>query len=129
MSDDPRRHYARFLLFASLADRLEAHLPADVEWCAVVRFYSALHLVDAYLTTKFLPHKTVSHFDRQQALRRYPECARFERAYRRLQQLSEEVRYEPLFVYNAGHHAEARRLHAKVTAVVEPWVQELLDLP
>lgn len=89
-------------------------------------FYAALHLVDAYLTTKFLPQETVTHVDRQRALRRYPECRRFTEAYRRLQDLSEQVRYDPLLTYANADHGDAQRCYGRVVAVVEPWVRSLL---
>jgi hypothetical protein len=126
MSYDPRPHYRLFQHNAALVARLEAALPQDRNWGCVIRFYAALHLVDAYLTTKFFKRTVFSHVDRQRAVQRYPECRRFETAYRHLQGLSELVRYDPLFVYNDSHHAEANRYYAKVVAVVEPWVKSLL---
>jgi hypothetical protein len=127
MSDDPRLHYQRFQQNASFDERLEATLPQDRHWCRVVWFYSAaLDLVDAYLTIKLLPVKAFTHVDRQRALQRYPECRRFAEAYRRLQGLSEQVRYDEILAYNDYDHTDARRYYARVVAVVEPWVKNLL---
>lgn len=87
-----------------------------------------LHLLDAYLTTKFVPFKTATHVDRQAALARFPECKRFGHSYRKLQALSELVRYDVEFVYQEGHLGDAKRHFAKVVAVVEPWVKDLLGI-
>jgi len=126
MSDDPRLHYERFQRNAALAARLEQTFPEEIDWCCVLMFYGALHLLDAYLTTKFLPFKIETHSDRQALVRRYPELRRFGQSYRELQQLSEQVRYDVEFNYNDGHHLEVKRHFGKVVSVLEPWVKNLL---
>ena len=61
MSEKSRAHLRRFRHNVSLADRLATSLPGDRDWVCVVRFYAALHLLDAYLSTKTFSFEIDQH--------------------------------------------------------------------
>src|SRR5205085_3665684 len=77
---------------------------ADKGWGIVVRFYAALHWVDAYLTTKeTVLAKPESHGERDAAIQRNTELSsgrgtQFRAAYKRLKSMSVQVRYYPSYV-------------------------------
>ncbi|MCK6545746.1 hypothetical protein L6R52_07755 [Myxococcota bacterium] len=86
------------------------------EWAIVLRFYSALHLVDAYLELRGSP--VSSHGERKAAIRHRSELsagrgAQFRTAYYWLQNTSEQVRYDPGFVASSAAVAESA-LHLRV---------------
>jgi hypothetical protein len=89
-------------------------------------FYAAVHLLDAYLTTKSFAFPIDSHRNRNRAIRQSPELRRFGTCYRELQDLSEQIRYDPGFRYQANHHARAKQNLARVVSVVEPKLKRLL---
>ncbi|RYE91987.1 MAG: hypothetical protein EOO75_07680 [Myxococcales bacterium] len=74
--------------------------PAGVEpgMLVVWSFYSALHLVQAYLVLKGERFAASSHGQRRAALRSAPELRPLRASYALLQDASEQVRYEPAFV-------------------------------
>ena len=90
-------HYDRARQNRDLAALYEARITERPEWTVVIRFYSALHFLDAYLVTK---EKAVeNHGERKRAIRRLPELSSgpgsgFRRAYYWLQDRSEQVRYD-----------------------------------
>jgi hypothetical protein len=68
------------------------------DWAIVMRFYVALHTLQAYLITKDVRFEAKRHGERLRAIRESPELrVHFEKAYRRLQDVSEQVRYDPGF--------------------------------
>jgi hypothetical protein len=49
MTELASRCYRKYQRNVALAEALEANLPSDDGWSVVVRFYAALHLVNAFL--------------------------------------------------------------------------------
>jgi hypothetical protein len=127
MSDKAKAHFDRYQQIGALAHRMEAALPGDRDWCCVVMFYAALHLLDAYLCTKTFAFEIDSHVNRNLAIRQSPELRRFGSSYRELQDVSEQVRYDPGFLYKTVHHVNARANLAKVAAVLESRVKKRLE--
>jgi hypothetical protein len=95
MNDQTGMHYRRFQYNAALASRMEQALPQHLDWCAVAAFYAAMHVLDAYLSTKQFAFPIDSHPNRNRAIRLSPELRRFGTSYRELQEVSEQVRYDP----------------------------------
>ena len=52
MSDRAQACFAKFQENVARAARIEEKLPDDKAWSCVVRFYAALHLVNAYMIDK-----------------------------------------------------------------------------
>ena len=127
MNATAKAHFDRYQQFAASALRIETVLPGEREWCCVVLFYAALHLLDAYLCTKSFTFAIDSHVHRNLAVRQSPELRRFGTSYRELQDLSEQVRYDPGFTYKAVHHANAGANLAKVAGVLESRIKKLWD--
>jgi hypothetical protein len=130
MSASAKAYYDRFIHNAALAQRIEAALPSDTNWVSVVMFYAAVHLMNAHLATKsnifFDPQ---SHRDRDQAMRACPELRDSPSEQRKLKDLSEQVRYDPGFVFQPTHLVRAKRSLGRITSIVEPKVKGFLGLP
>jgi hypothetical protein len=129
MSDQAKVHFDRYRQIAASALRIEAALPGDRDWCCVLMFYAALHLLDAYLCTKVFAFAIDSHVNRNRAIRQSPELGRFGSSYRELQDLSEQVRYDPGFTYKTVYHGNAKANLAKVAGVLESKVKKRLGIP
>jgi hypothetical protein len=129
MNDLAQLHYDRYLHNVALAQRLETALPEDIDWVCVVLFYAAVHLLTAYLVLKqnvsFDP-AAGSHPQRKKALDACPELKSAPRKFRELKDLSESVRYDPGFVFDAEHLTDAKAHLAKCVAIVEPKLKRLL---
>ncbi len=52
MSDQAATYHALFMTNVALAAEMEGQFPAHRGWSCVVRFYAALHLMNAYLIDK-----------------------------------------------------------------------------
>lgn len=101
-------HRDRFILEQSYADLLSQRAPSH--WEIVVRFYAALHLTQGYLVTKDARFHARHHAERALAIRSSPELREsFSRAYHRLRNLSEQVRYDPEFEPRAVDFAASGR--------------------
>jgi hypothetical protein len=129
MNEIAREHYNKFQHNIELAQRIQKSLPADSDWSCVVMFYAALHLITAYLAIKqnvsFDPSKS-GHPDRKKAMERCPELRDSPLRYRNLKDISEQVRYDPGFVFGK-HHLELARGHlSKIASIVEPKLKKLL---
>lgn len=61
------------------------------EWGVIIRFYAALHFIEAYLSTKSAG--TTSHTARRRAIRTRTELARLEDPYNDLYNLGSNARY------------------------------------
>ena len=123
MSDVARLCYQKYEENIALAALLEIHAPDDGGWIAVVRFYAALQLMNAYLVDKTnvrLQLDSAAHDHRKKALDKCPELREAPKRYRALKELSEAVRYDPGFVFDAHHREESKNLLAKVIAIVAP---------
>jgi hypothetical protein len=71
MSEKARRHFDRFTENDAPAAKIESLVPDALPWACVLRFYAALHLINAYLVDKgnirFDPGAT-EHKERKQAM-------------------------------------------------------------
>lgn len=123
MSEEAQRYFERFNHHLAVAAEIEKSLPHYRDWACVARFYAALHLMNAYLTDRghvhFNPEST-EHKERKQAMARCPELRDAPEKYRRLKDMSEDVRYKAGFVFMDQHDAASKSLLAKIVAIVEP---------
>ncbi len=127
MSDSAKKHYARYLENVSLAADMEQHVSNDRGWGCVVRFYAALHLMNAYLVDKSnvrLKPSVTEHKERRAALAQCPELRDGPDKYRRLKDLSELVRYNVDFEYADEDREDAITWLAKIAAIVEPKLKK-----
>lgn len=126
----PQEHLARALYNAALAAEYGRALPKYPDWEVVVRFYAALHFVQGYFMTKNERFEAKRHDQREQAIRSSPELTKnpkFHLAYRRLQHVSEQVRYDPGFVAQQQHVEQARTDLTIVESVVRTKLESRLD--
>lgn len=99
------------------------------DWSIVLRFYVALHVLQAYLITKSLRFEAKRHGDRLRAIRDSPElCSNFEKAYRRLQDVSEQVRYDPGFMARETDvkqsDSDLQTVHSFLDAKIARYIQD-----
>lgn len=114
--EDAREHRARSARDRDFADDLSSRDPRT-DWELVVCFYAALHLTQAYLLTKDQRFEAKRHDERRKAIKASPELTRgnrFPLAYRWLQDVSEQVRYDPGFRAQLTHFTAA---HDKLSIV------------
>lgn len=100
---------------------MERQLPDDLGWTCVLRFYAALHLINAYLIDKsrgFDPGST-EHKERRKALDQRPELRDAPQKYRQLKDISESVRYDAGFYYTAEHHKSSKAFMDRIIAIVD----------
>ena len=103
----------------SLAAELKERIPTT-DWRIVVNFYAALHFVQAYLISKNIRFHAKRHHERKDAIRKSPELRHpFPTHYAILQDVSEQVRYDPGFVAS-GHVADSHNWLATTKATVFP---------
>lgn len=127
MSDDAAKYYELYKTNHALAGAMESQFPNHRGWCCVIRFYAALHLMNAYLVDKrslgFDPEST-EHKARTHAMARCPELRDAPKSYRNLKNLSEEVRYEVNYEYAHADREDAIAWLAKIAAIVEPKLRK-----
>jgi hypothetical protein len=127
MSEEAGKYFDRYIENVALADEMEVLLPRARGWACVVRFYAALHLVNAYLIDKgnlrFDPGST-EHKERKQAMAKCPELRDAPEKYRRLKDLSEDVRYKANIPFSDKDGELAKSLLAKIIAIVLPKLQK-----
>ena len=127
MSAHAQACYAKFQKNVALAQRLEDRLSDDRDWSCVVRFYAALHLMNAYLIDKrhvrFDPG-AAEHTERKKAMDRCPELRDAPRRYRQLKDISESVRYDAGYQYTDENHRDVRLLLARIIAIIEPKIKK-----
>ena len=127
MSDAAAKYHARFLTNIALAKSMDQQFPASRGWDCVVRFYAALHLMNAYLIDKqniaFDPEST-EHKERTYAMSQCPELRDAPVKYRWLKGLSESVRYDVNFVFAEEDRENAVAWLAKIVAIVEPKLKK-----
>lgn len=127
LSDRALACYHRFQENLALAARIEEKLPDDIAWSCVVRFYAALHLMNAYLVDKThvrLDPVSTEHTERKKAMDRCPELRDAPKRYRQLKDLSEAVRYDAGFKYTSEHHKDVKANLDKLIAIVEPKLKK-----
>ena len=127
MSERARACYERFRENVALAARIEQKLPDDKAWSCVVRFYAAVHLINAYLIDKsrvrFDP-ASAEHTERKKAMDQCPELRDAPKRYRQLKDISESVRYDAGFRYTDEHHKNVRAHLDKIIAIVDPKIKK-----
>jgi len=127
ISDEAQECYERFQASAGFARKLEEQFPNQAEWSCVVRFYAALHLVNAYLIDKRnvrLNPAATAHADRRKALENCPELRDAPKKYRELKDMSERVRYDASFNYTSDLHEKSKAFLTKIIAIVEPKLKK-----
>lgn len=126
MEEIAAEHRERHAQLSALAGKVELLDPA---WSCVVRFYASMHLITAYLIMKsnvrFDP-ASESHHGRKAALDKCPELRHVAKAHRALKDLSEQIRYDPGYVYTAKNHTDSKKYLATVDSIVEPLLKTLL---
>ncbi len=127
MSDDAAKHHALYLANITLAESMDELLPSPRGWSCVVRFYAAVHLMNAHLVDKqnivFDPAAT-EHKDRAYAMAKCPELRDAPAIYRRLKALSESVRYDVNYAYADEDRLAAIAWLTKIAAIVEPKLKK-----
>jgi len=96
--------------------------PDGLPWAPVLGFYSALHMLDAYLA--ILDMHPTSHVSRRTMVQRNPMLQLILVDYRELEKLSREARYDlrPFTPEEARSllDGELRRVTAAITALLQP---------
>ncbi len=126
----PGKHLEKSRYNEDFANRCKSKLPNDTGWYLVVLFYSALHLVDGYLATKKWAPKLENHGERWIWIKKCPELYSrkpFRNAYRSLQDISEQVRYDPLFVVRNQNIADADNNLAKVKSFLTSKIERVIS--
>ena len=127
MSENAANYHALFLTNIALAAEMERQFPAHRGWNCVVRFYAALHLMNAYLIDKqnlrFDPEST-EHKERNYAMAQSPELRDAREKYRWLKNLSESVRYDVRYEYADEDRENAIAWLEKIVAIVEPKLKK-----
>jgi hypothetical protein len=127
MSHNAANYFALCQTNAALAAEMEKQFPAHRGWNCVVRFYAALHLMNAYLIDKrnidFDPEST-EHKERTQAMVRCPELRDAREKYRWLKNLSESLRYDVRYAYADEDRENSIAWLEKIIAIVEPKLQK-----
>ena len=90
-----------------------------IGWAITALFYSALHRVDAYFSTKGVGD--LQHKERNKRISQDPDLAGMYGDYRDLFTFSYKARYT-MACYNEGKYAEAR----KNLSTVQEWIDNLL---
>lgn len=126
--DDASSHRERSRADARFADELSVRDPRT-DWELVVRFYAALHLTQAYLLTKHHRFEAKRHDERWRAIKDSPELAkgnRFPVAYKWLQDVSEQVRYDAGFKPRAEDFFSAAKKQALVSSFLDAKLASVL---
>jgi hypothetical protein len=128
MSELAKSCYRRYERNLALADVLEKQPSIDDDgWGIVVRFYAALHLISSYLIDKGTVSFRLNDIDHERRKIAMAKCPEFRDApgkYRALKELSEEIRYNPEFEIAAHHRDQAKKLLAKIIAIVDPKIKK-----
>lgn len=127
MSDAAKHCFDRFRFNLALAEEIDVRLANAGGWSCVVRFYAALHLINAYLIDKenirFDPGST-EHRERKAGMDQCPELRDAPRKYRQLKDLSESVRYDAGFQFKEEHQKYSMGLLDRIVAIVEAKINK-----
>jgi hypothetical protein len=127
MTDEAQKCYEKYHGNAVFARKLEDEFPDETAWSCVVRFYAALHLINAYLIDKKnvrLDPKTAAHVERKRAMERCPELRDAPHRFRELKDMSERVRYDAGFDYTPEFHRISKAFLDKIISIVEPKLRK-----
>lgn len=122
-------HHARWSANRETATALQEHLPGNA-WALVVEFYAALHLLEAYLKTKPSKFHAATHDERTKAIANCSELCQtrdFRKAYKQLQDVSEQVRYAPGFVPREQDFLQSKSNLATVELFIKGKVERTLS--
>lgn len=123
-----RQHYERSNLVDRAAEEFAVSGNVFPDWEIVLRFYRAVHLIEAYFAGKSPPVvNSQRHYDRLNKMRQLPELGGkrpFMTAYKALQDLSEQVRYDPQFRAGANDMERARASLRMVVSVLDAKVKQ-----
>lgn len=123
MTEESQACYTKFQHNAAFARKLEEAFPDDAAWSCVVRFYAAVHLMNAYLIDKKnvrFDAEAAAHDERRKAMAKCPELREAPAKFRELKDLSERVRYDASYDYTAERHWMPKAFLEKTIAIVEP---------
>lgn len=121
---DPREHLSKSQQNKSRAEvYLRTFADDSPDWHVVLCFYSALHIVQCYLLTKGVRFSAENHAQRRQAIRESPELNPIRGKYRDLQDLSEEVRYNPSYCVRPEDHDNARAWLVAIDSFLLPRIK------
>ena len=104
--------------------RTDLTVGVDRQWAAVLLFYSALHLVDAFLAAQSTPFHPGSHEIRDSCIARLRDLHPIARAYGTLQDRSKDARYR----MRPFTQAEVRTLETVQFAAIRQHVTGLLGV-
>ena len=124
-------HLLRGCYNADLAATYRARFQDHPDWEIVLRFYSAVHLTQAYLLTKNARFNAIDHAGRWKAIQGATELtsgagARFKPSYKKLKEVSEQVRYDAGFAARPQELADCRANLAMVENIVKPKIAAYL---
>lgn len=105
-------HLAKAVRFETFLDAISAMPRQHPEWTVIAHFYIVLHYVDGFYATRGLT-RIGSHSRRRQLLRSFAETRMIEDAYRFLEKVSQEARYEGT-PFDDSHVEQSRRLYGEI---------------
>lgn len=118
----PETHLAGAKAHAAASAQLRTLLPG---WAITAQFYSAVHLVRAYLSARH-GHHVVSHDEMHALWNRYPELRKAKPEYVFLKQISEQHRYY-LEDFKPEDVDSTQPKLEKVRKVFEPLIERALS--
>lgn len=128
MASQVRDHERRAGENLALSCTFASEFP-DSDWIIVLRFYAALHYLQAYLTTKDSRFHAKRHDERDKAIKKSPELLRvrsFQNHYRMLRDVSEQVRYEPGFYAPSQLRNDSANWLATIRTALEGKIKRAL---
>ena len=105
--------------------------PTTGIWASVVRFYAAVHLMNAHLVSKpslfFDPDTAIQHSDRKKAMDKCGDLPKSARdRYRELKDISESIRYVVGFTFLPAHREKVNENLEWLDRLIAPWVKRNL---
>ncbi len=127
MTDNLAAHRDTSEAHASAADALSS-VPVARPWELVARFYSSIHLINAYLLSRGHPSSPRTHRAREKALTQARDLPatdqrRFMAAYMQLRNLSQHVRYDARFIPLNHHSLLSKSAQSEVEHIVRPYLE------
>jgi hypothetical protein len=120
VNDEAKAHYDKWIRNRTLASRCRASLSSDgEEWAIVIAFYAAVHIVEGYLRSKDSRFWARDHVERVKKLREAPETRTVAALYGNLRDLSESVRYQPVFSPNEVDFTNANEWLTKIESILK----------
>jgi len=127
MSEEAKACYEKYKQNVELTGKIERQLPDNLAWSCVIRFYAALHLINAYLIDKSTVHfdpTSTEHKERKKVMDQCPELRDAPQKYRQLKDISESVRYDAGFEYTTEHHKSSKAIFDKIVAIVDSKIRK-----